>query len=149
MCGEMKIDFKKIELSKDKNSVEITGTQDTKIKMSILQLARIWGSDRKITDEAVFHFGSEKLEMQCNETRELIKKFPNIKLEEKEIKISFVDILTKDNKTLKIFGEDICGWNNEGIKIEMSKKIYDENLDGKEFSMILMPNGIKLEIKKK
>jgi uncharacterized secreted protein with C-terminal beta-propeller domain len=143
----MKIDFKKIKLSKDKNSVEITGTPDTKIKMSILQLARIWGLDKKITEEALFHFGSEKLEMQCNETRELIKKFPKIKLEGREMKISSVDILTKDDKILKIIGEDLCGWNNEGIKIEMSKKIYDKNLDGKEFSMRLNPKEIELRIK--
>jgi hypothetical protein len=111
----MKIEFKKITL--DRNTIIIQGTENTQIKMSILQLARIWGLDKKITDEAVFHFGSEKLEIQCKETREAVKKFSNINLKGDEIKIIHIDLVTKDNKILKILGEDLCGWNNEGVKI--------------------------------
>jgi hypothetical protein len=145
----MIIKFEKIGLNEEGNTVNIIGDLGINIKMSILQLAKVWETDKSVMSKLENNFGSNELENQCKETRDLIKKFPDIKFDEKEIKFDDISFRETKEENIRIYAEDIVGWNNEGITIEMSKKIYDENLDRKEFFMILIPNGIKLEIKKK
>ncbi len=139
----MKIEFKTIKLSEDENTVFIKGyykDKEIEIKMSILQLAKLWGTDRKITEELDRDFGSEELEYQCDETRELVSKFPNIKEENNELDFDCYSIvgstLDRDNperKFVTIFVEDIVGWDNEGIIIKFPTELYNSTFEGKRY----------------
>ena len=82
----MKIDFKQMKLLEDNITVKIIGDylkNKIIIKLSILQIAKIFGTDKKIIDK--LDFGSIEDEYKCDETREYVKKFPNIDVLDREI----------------------------------------------------------------
>ena len=156
----MIIEFKKMKLIEEGRSVEIIGkimeiskapykNKKAIITMSILQLAKIWGTDRENTSDADNNFGSEKLEDKCDKTRELVNKFPDVKFCNKEIECQDNTIISdKDNDKIGLLGEDISGWGNEGVLVRITKKIYDKELDGKSFKLILTPTFIKVKEEK-
>ncbi len=130
----MKINFKKMSIEDDERTALIVGDYknvEIRIKMSVLQLAKIWGVDKNVTEELDRGFGSEELEDECEEVRALIKKFPNIKVENNKLIFdgySFIDeTIDRDSfekKFVSVFVEDITGWSNEGIEIKIPKEIY-------------------------
>ena len=166
----MIIEFKKMELKENSigKTVQIEGQivnpsgfkDKILIEMSILQLAKIWNTDKKIVTKLKNDFGSPELEDQCEKTKEKIRKFPNVEFLDKEIKIDDVYLEssvkydnTKNNqeikeRIIKIFVEDIVGWGNEGIRMDLPKEIYDKAINRKEFKFILTPTLIKLEVTK-
>jgi hypothetical protein len=152
MNKQLTILIKKTRLLKNKTTVKIIGEttspscygQEIKADLSILQLAKVWGTDRKIADElSSTGFGSHKLEDKCTETKNLIKKFPNISLWNKKTKFDYVKLT--DSKKM-IYAEDIVGWNNEGIRIKISKKIHDylSEKSNKKLSLYMTPFKIKI-----
>mgnify|MGYP001573041172 FL=1 len=153
----MIIEFKKMKLIEERRSVEIIGkiieisktlykNKKAIITMSILQLAKIWGADKENVSDADNNFGSEKLENQCDETRELVNKFPDVKFGNKEIECQDNTIISdKDNNKIDLLGEDISGWENEGVLVRIPKEIYDKELDEKSFKLILTPTFIKVK----
>jgi hypothetical protein len=157
----MEIKFKKMELKDDEITVKIIGEafgHKINMKISILQLAKIFGTDQKVGEECEsIGFGSFELEEKCEETRELIKKFPNIiNGWTKEIKFDYVSVedglwkdRSKDPNIIWIFAEDLVGWDNEGILIDFPKEIYDKMLKGKEFEVFVRPLSLVLSIKDK
>lgn len=155
-----------MRLKEDSRTVQIEGEivnpfkiykEKINIEMSILQLAKVWGTDRKAVSKVENEFGSEELEDLCEETKEEIKNFP-IEFWNKEIKCGYVNTTDKTNdrdspdmktQIVRIYGEDLCGWDNEGILVEIPKEIYDKELKGKKIEMILEPVLIKLRENKK
>jgi hypothetical protein len=151
----MEIIFKKIKFIEDTGKVEIEGElvnsdcpiKKMLIKMSILQLAKVWSTDRERVSIADNDFGSAFLEDKCIETRKLVKKFPKVQLWDKEIDCGEVTSHPVNYKEyLSLFAEDLCGWNNEGIEIKMSKEFYEKEVKGKRFKLILTPFKIKLGV---
>jgi len=151
----MIIGFKKMSLNEEGNTVKIIGevvnppkkyNDEISIEMSILQLAKVWSTDRRKVSKVENGFGAGELEDECEETKEEVKNFPNIEFWNKEIKFDFINITgTAKEKNMHICAEDISGWSNEGIRIEMPKKIYDAELNDKEFELILTPASIILK----
>ncbi len=154
----MKIEFKEMKLSKDGISVEIKGKsmssfsfgKDVDIKMSILQLAKVWGTDRSVGDELENGegWGSKELEEKCDETKGEIKKFPNVKFWDKEIECYDNGGPHEREDMITVYGEDLSGWNNEGISIKMKKEVYEKEINGKKFKVILNPMTITLKVEK-
>jgi hypothetical protein len=134
----MEFKFSEPKSIESEGSVEFVGISDigkVKITMSVLQLAKIWGTDKKITRD--MGFGSWELEEQCVETFSLIKTFPNVSVENNSLTFDSYSVHTQSNDLL-IWVEDLCGWGNEGIRISMSKQIYnllqEKKLEGVEIN---------------
>ena len=79
--------------------------EKAEIKMSILQLAKIWGTDRISVSEVEDSFGSDELEDKCDETREEVKKFPDFEFWNKEIKIEDVSVSSDKNNKINVRGK--------------------------------------------
>jgi len=144
------IEFKSMKLSEDGRTVIIKGVclgHHTKIEISILQLAKIFGTDRKVGNKlSEIGFGSEELEDECDETRDYVKKFPEITVWERELEFPEVSVedeswaeRSTDPEIIWIHAEDIKGWSNEGLRIDFPKKIYDSELKGKNFGVYATP----------
>ena len=143
----VEITFKEMSLSSDGRTVFIKGDffgEVVDLKLSVLQLAKVFGSDRMIVQEAENNFGSEELEDKCNETREVVKNFPKIDVWNNKVELSDCGINSAevDKGIIRIFGENMCGWGNEGVLIRMSREIYGKVLEGKDFKIILTPFSI-------
>ena len=130
----MQDDERTVLIIGDYNNFEI------KIKMSVLQLAAIWGTDKNVIKELDRGFGSEELEDRCEEVRNLIKKFPNVKVEHNKLvfdSYSFIDETidraSPEKKFVSIFIEDIVGWGNEGIEIKIPKDLYCSKFEKKKY----------------
>jgi hypothetical protein len=144
----MKIKFEKICLSEDKRSVVINGKYKRnflKISLSILEIAKVWGTDKTIIEKVRNSFGSEEYEDGCNETREKISDFPNIKIENNLIEIDEIDLVTKDESVIKLIGEDITGWGNEGIEILIPLEAYRKLRKQNPKKMFLESKSITIE----
>src|SRR3989338_1115947 len=152
--------FKEMKLEEDEITVIIIGEAfgyKIPMKMSILQLAKIFAIDRVVGDECEStSFGSEELEDKCEETRELVRNFPNIKLWNNKIKFDYVSVTDNSNdrdssdmkdKVVSIYAEDLVGWNNEGIKISFPKELYVKQLKEKKFDVFVKPFSLILKIK--
>ena len=146
--------FKKMELSEDKRTVKISASclkAPVEIKISILEIAKIFGTDTEIADEAENEFGSEELEEKCKETRGYVKKFPNIKSWANWVDFGIANILSVSDsktglaskKTVLILGENFCVWGNEGIRIKLNSEVYDNNLKGRDFKILVSPSEVK------
>lgn len=137
-----------MELSEDRNTVKIVGEcsgHKVRMEISILQLAKIFGTDREVGDECErIGFGSVELEDKCAETRELIKKFPDVKVWERKIEFTYVRASARDEKSVDIYAEDLVGWSNEGLRIDFPKEIFDSELKGK-FRVFATPFSVKLK----
>lgn len=139
----MKINFKKMSVQDDERTVSINGDYkgvEIKIKMSLLQLAVIWGVDKNATEELDRGFGSEELEDKCEEVRNLIKKFPKIKVENNKLVFEDYSIIDEtldrdspEKRFVSVFVEDIVGWGNEGIEIKIPKDIYYSKFEKKKY----------------
>ncbi len=137
----MKIEFRKISLKDDKRTVLIIGDykgNSIQIRMSILQLAKLFGVDKEVMKNLIF--GSEELEDRCEEVKKLIKKFPYIEVKEQQLdfeRYSIIDETTDidspEKEFVSVFVEDIVGWGNEGIRINIPKEIYDSKLEKKKY----------------
>jgi hypothetical protein len=140
----VEITFKEMSLSFDGRTVFIKGDffgEVVDVKLSVLQLAKVFGSDKIIAQEAEQNFGSEELEDKCTETRDVVKNFPNIDVWTNNVELSdcWIDSSEIDKGIIRIFGENMCGWENKGILIRMSREIYGKVLGGKDFKIILTP----------
>ncbi len=155
----MKIPFKEMKLDDDGIKVRIIGEAfgyKIPMKVSILQLAKIFGRDKEVVEECgKAGFGSEELEEKCEETRGLIEKFPDIKVWDNKLKFDYVSV--EDNSwkrkssnpdVIQVYAEDLVGWNNEGILIALPKELYDKELRGKQFEMFVKPFLAEFDIKK-
>jgi hypothetical protein len=147
------IEFKKMKLKEDNVTVEIIGDcfgHKINIELSILQLAKIFGADKDIGAKLQTEgFGSEELEKQCNETRELIEKFPDIKYWNNKVEFTDPSVSNWEQENNKefigIFAEDLCGWSNEGIGIKFPTKLYDEIFKEKSIQKLSCePSGITI-----
>ncbi len=148
------ITFKKMKLLKDQNTVKIVGDcfgHEVLIEISILQLAKIFGTDREVVQEAEDDFGSKEYEDKCNETREYVQKFPEIDVWNKELEFSYVSVENEgwarrstNPETIRIYAEDIVGWNNEGIRIEFPKEIFNQKLKDKKFRVFMSSFAVEL-----
>lgn len=133
----MDIFFKSMELfdENNSNSVRIIGDSSGKkveIEMSILQLAVIFDTDKNVISlmKQSGGFGSHELELKCTETKELVKKYPEITFSNNQL-ISSKDCCfipyTKDGDEDygRIIFEDLSGWGNEGISIILPMSLYN------------------------
>jgi hypothetical protein len=148
-----------MELYPDNNTVCITcnnSGHEVIIELSILQLAKIFGSDTKVISEIENKFGTDEYEDKCAETRQLVKEFPKIKANNKELEffdntvsstnedLEFLKKFPIKEESIRLYGEDIGGWNNEGIRIRIPKVLYNQFLANKQFKIIAEPFKIKL-----
>ncbi|MFA4960042.1 MAG: hypothetical protein WC548_00050 [Candidatus Pacearchaeota archaeon] len=156
----IKINFKKMQILNNERTVKIFGGYKKKeiiIELSILQLAKVFQCDKEILKEQEnYGWGSEELEYRCKEIREIIKKFPKVKIEKREIVARYTSVTKKiQNKELEdmkdqiiiIYGEDLCGWENEGILIQFPEELYQQDLREKEFDFVLKQDSIELKSK--
>jgi hypothetical protein len=49
--------------------------------------------------------------------------------------------------TIRMYAEDIVGWNNEGIRIDFPKEIFSQKLKDKEFKVLVSPFSVSLDLK--
>jgi len=152
------ITFKGMDLLKDRNTVKIIGDcfgSLVVIEISILQLAKVFGTDRNIGQEIGSNFGSKEYEDKCEETREYIKKYPNVEVWDKEIEFKdvSVDIENATRKsmypeTVGIYAEDIVGWDNEAVRIYFPEKVYNQTLKDKKFKVFVSPFFVEFKLNK-
>jgi len=139
----VQIIFKKMKLSEDKRTVFIDGDcygKEVKIKLSILQLAKVFGTDRELAQDVEHSFGSEEYEDGCIETRKYVEKFPKISVWDREIEFSGCGGENREKKeVILIWGEDMGGWDNEGVQITFPQELYDRILEGKDYSISMTP----------
>ena len=162
----MVIKMNKAEIKEDKR-VKISGSVASSlnygekiiIDISILQLAKLWSTDRKIAEELELEgFGSAELEEKCTETLGLLDKFPEISIWDKEIEFGEVSFLGKPNdrdlednegKIVRIYAEDLVGWNGEGVEVKLKKEVYRAYFGDKANLLIKMsPNMIKIGVRR-
>lgn len=155
----VKIMFKRMRILKDKRTVGIIGEyrgKEIEIELSVLQLAKVFQCDKDVLKEQErYGWGSRELEEKCEEIIDIIKRFPNVKIVENKIGVEDISVIdnskikyylnTKEN-IVKIFGEDLSGWENEGIKIRFPADLYRQDLEGKDFNFILKQDSIELKI---
>lgn len=151
------ITFKKMELTEDQNTVRITGDcfgHEVKIELSILQLAKIFGTDREVGYEIKDDFGSTEYEDKCEETRKYVKQFPDIHVWDTEMEFGYVSTedeswaaKSKDPRKIKIYAEDIVGWDNEGIRIDFPAEVFNKEIKGKKFGVFSSPFYVELKTK--
>lgn len=117
------------------------------VELSILQLAKLWQTDKKVLKlmDEQGGFGSVKLEDQCKETRKLVNEFPKIKVTGESIVMNET-VMRHDedvfhNPRLKVIGEDLVGWEREGIAASLPNR----DLEGKKLKMTLRPNELVIE----
>lgn len=161
------ITSRKMKLLENQNTVKIIGDcfgHQVTMEISILQLAKIFGTDKEISQKVETDFGSTEYEDKCDETREYVKKFPEIEVWDKELEFGYVSVEDQkwvkefrenkfqeksiNPKTIGIYAEDIVGWDNEGIRIDFPKEIYDKELKDKKFKVFVSPFYVDLRIKK-
>jgi len=156
----IKIKFKKMQLMEDERTVKIIGeykNEEMEIELSVLQVAKVFRCDKEVLKEQEkCGWGSGELEDKCEEIREIIKKFPNVKIGKNEINVRYTSVVNKSfdrdsedmkNQVIRVFGEDLSGWENEGIMIRFPVELYKQDLQGKEFDFILKQDSIELRIK--
>jgi len=146
----IKIKFKEMKILENKRTTTIIGEykkREMKIELSILQLAKAFQCDKEVLKELENEgFGSEELEDKCKEIIEIIKKFPDVKIGKNLINCGYISA-REEGKIAKIFGEDLCGWNNEGIMVIFPTEVYNKELKGKKFEMILKQDSVELNKK--
>ena len=126
----VEVSFKEISLEHDEHSVFIKGkshNHQLQVKMSILQFAKICGTDGELAQEVEADFGSIEHEEKCIETKQLVTLFPNIPVWDKELIIED-QVTIKENttdKTIELTVKDIVGWSNEGITLSMPQEFYN------------------------
>lgn len=146
-----------MQLVDEDHSVLIVGQSHShtiQIKMSILQFAKICGSDGDIASDVQADFGSQEYEDKCTETKRLVTLFPTIPIWDKDLLIDeevevFNDGIPNTSETIQLVTEDIVGWDNEGILLTMPKEFY--NLHVKHLhpiQMIISPFKVFLKSKK-
>ncbi len=146
----IEIKYNDMELLDDSKTVKIIGDYKQKeiiIKLSILQLAKVFNSDKDVLKELnETTWGSTKLEDKCDETKDLVEKFPDVDIKNNEVKVEYISLKPKSKKNsfLNIYGEDLCGWRNEGINIRFPKRFYNKELKDKDFYFILKQDSIIL-----
>ena len=149
-----------MQILDDERTVKIIGeykNKEMEIELSVLQLAKVFQCDKKVLKEQEeYGRGSEELEDKCEEIRDIIKKFPNVKIGKNEISAGYISVVNKSidrdsenmrDQVVKVFGEDLCGWANEGIMILFPVELYNQDLLGKEFDFILKQDSIELRFK--
>ena len=144
----------------DERNVQIIGEykdEEVEIKLSVLQFAKVFQCDKEVLKEQEANgWGSIELEDKCEEIREIIRKFPSGRIRKNEIKVDYVSI--RDNsrdrdssdmkeKIVRIYGEDLSGWENEGIMINFPVDLFRKDLKGREFDFILKSDSIELRKK--
>ncbi len=142
----LKILFTKMELLKDNNTVKIFGDylgHQVSIELSILQLAKIFGTDANIVKEV--DFGTEEYEEKCIETREHIKNFPKMNVQNNILSLSNTQIKRVSENKLKMYVEDIVGWDNEGIRIEFPEDIFNQELKDGKLDVIIGSSFVELK----
>jgi hypothetical protein len=146
MYMEEFINFEKMKLSEDKRSVFIAGKSfgySVTIKMSIIQLAKIFGTDRELSGLDYDGLVSGELEDNCKETREFVQKYPEIQVWDSFILFDSISVKEVENN-IQIFAEDISGWDNEGIYITIPKEIFEKIVNSKILELFVDPFGIKI-----
>jgi hypothetical protein len=145
----MEITFKRMTLLEDLK-VDVIGDcegQEVHIRLSILQLAKAFGTDKEAVSKTENGHGSEQLEEACAETRTIIEKFPDVELSGNDIE--FYDVDTRkanvyfDENLIVVFGEDLCGWNGEGVQVHVPLPIYERELEGKDYRMVLKARSVE------
>ena len=142
----------------DGRTVRIKGKysdEELEIDLSVLQLAKVFQCDKEVLKELeISGFGSEKLEDKCVEIKEVIKKFPNVEIGDFEINAGSVSEINerdrysgKNYQGVWLVAEDICGWFNEGIRIRFPERLFEQELKGKAFDLILKQDSIELRPK--
>ena len=154
----VEIQFKNMKLLDERN-VSIIGSyknQEITIKMSVLQLAVLLGTDKGVFEKYLeFNYNPKVLEEECEETRKAVENFSGMKFKRVERICHTVDIYGKptpfnkyfEGDIVKIFTEDLSGWDNEGIIIKMPKQIFDSMIGKKEMIIMLTPESIVFEEK--
>jgi hypothetical protein len=132
----MKINYEKAELIEEDRTIKFVynfkGNEIT-VEMSILQLAKIWGTDKGLFKN--FVFGDEELEDKCVETRKLLSNFLDIKVENNKLDFNDFQLFSRSKDRSLLWVEDISGWGNEGIRIYVPIKFYDEFLKDKKIGV--------------
>lgn len=149
-----------MQILDDERTVKIIGeykNKEMEIKLSVLQLAKVFQCDKEVLKEQEkYGWGSEELEDKCEEIREIIKKFPNVEIGKNEINVGYTSVVNKSldrdsedmkDQVVRVFGEDLCGWGNEGIRIKFPIELYQQDLQRKEFDFILKQDSIELRFK--
>lgn len=113
------------------------------VELSILQLAKIFGTDGEVIRE--LGFGNEEYESRCDETRACVERFPNIQVADRELEFGSVTV-TEHVETkpgfVQILAEDIVGWDNEGMSIEVPRVVFDQLKGG--FRVFVRPFSVVL-----
>ena len=160
------IAFEKMLLSEDQNTVKIIANcfeHRVVVELSILQLAKIFGTDKDVFETMETSFGSTKYEERCDETRRYVQRFPEINIENNTVEFRYVSVTDQEYRaenmqyqaqeasnhpeTISVYAEDIVGWDNEGIRIRMPRKIYENELKGTRFGVLVRPFSIDLKTK--
>lgn len=149
-----------MQILNDERTVKIIGeykNKEMEIKLSVLQLAKVFQCDKEVLKEQEeYGWGSEELEDKCEEIRDIIKKFPDVEIGNNEIEVGYTSLVNKSldrdsedmkDQVVRVFGEDLCGWGNEGILIRFPVELYNQDLQGKEFDFILKQDSIELKFK--
>ncbi len=149
-----------MQILEDERTVKIIGgykNEEMEIELSVLQLAKVFQCDKEVLKEQEeYGWGSEELEDKCEEIRDIIKKFPNVEIGKNEINVGYTSVVNKSidrdsedmkNQVVRVFGEDLCGWGNEGIMIRFPVELCKQDLQGKEFDFILKQDSIELRVK--
>lgn len=147
-----------MEHLENQNTVKIIGDclgHHVTMNISILQLAKIFGTDKEVGGELGNDFGTEEYEDKCDETREYVKKFPEINVWNKELEFNYISVENEgwakkstNPETIGIYAEDIVGWNNEGLRIDFPKEIYNQKLKEKKFRVFVSPFSVELILEK-
>ncbi len=127
----MEFKFNEVKLIPHEMSVEFIAeskNKEIRVIMSILQLAKIWDTDKTLRKG--MDFGTSELEEGCKETLELLKNFPNISIKNNSLLFDKFSV-KKWQEELLIWVEDLSGWNNEGIRIYIMDDIYNSFLKDK------------------
>lgn len=148
----VEVSFKGMSLIEDERSVLIQGksyNQSLDIKMSILQMAKVFGSDTELASEVDNDFGSEEYEDRCLETKRLVTQFPEISVWNKKLHIeNDVQVRDLDANTVQVTTQDIAGWDNEGITLSVPKAFYTTYLKPLEpLQMSVSPFSLHLKRK--
>jgi plasmid maintenance system antidote protein VapI len=84
-----------MELLENQNTVKIIGDcfgHQVTMEISRLQLAKIFGTNKEVLKKVENDFGSKEYEDRCEETREYVKKFPEIKVWNNELGFGYVSV---------------------------------------------------------
>lgn len=150
----IEIKFKDMKVLKDGRTIRIIGEckgKEIEIELSILQLAKVWNSDKKVLEKLKYEgFGSAELEYECKETVKMVSEFPNINVNlTNKIEILYDRVVIRGvmPDIIMVCGEDLNGWDNEGIRIKFPKELYPDELEEIKFDFILKPNSIELKLR--